>query len=232
MPGGAAAIKKPYRMALGYLHALLGPDFALDGLPILGRVDPGELVVVRRQIERRVNSPLTSSAGRLFDAVSALLGIRGTVNYEGQAAIELELELELETKAAASEAPGTHSDDPYPLHLAPPLSSPYILDPAPIIRAVVADLQGGVPIPVISGRFHASMAVLIAEICGIIGRREGVDAVCLSGGVFQNMLLLERTVTLLEQAGFHVYTHHQVPANDGGLALGQAVVAHFRKDAT
>ena len=234
LPGGEAAIRRPYRTALSHLVNAYGEDAWRLGLPFMAQLDPTELAVIRHQIATGLNSPLTSSAGRLFDAVSALLGIRGTVNYEGQAAIELELE----TGAAASETPGTRSDDPYSLNLQlqlqlqSPLSCPYILDPAPIIRAVVADLQGGVPIPVISGRFHASMAVLIAEICGIIGRREGVDAVCLSGGVFQNMLLLERTVTLLEQAGFHVYTHHQVPANDGGLALGQAVVAHFRKDAT
>jgi hydrogenase maturation protein HypF len=216
LPGGEAAIRRPYRTALSHLVNAFSQDAWSLNLPFMRAIDPTELAVIRRQIASGLNSPPTSSAGRLFDAVAALLGVRGVVNYEGQAAIEME-------SLAAREA----GAPPYPLTgtgLVPHVL-PAVIDPASLIRAVVGDLLAGATPGLIAARFHATMAALIAAVCGIIARQEGLTAVCLSGGVFQNMLLLEQTVDLLAQSGLIVHTHHQVPANDGGLALGQAVVA-------
>ena len=216
LPGGEAAIRRPFRTALSHLVSAFGDEAWQLGLPFARAIDPTELAIIRRQIATGLNSPPTSSAGRLFDAVAALLGIRGVVNYEGQAAIEME--------SLAALEPGA---PPYPvaeMGLVPQVL-PAAIDPAPLIRAMVSDMRAGAPPAVIAARFHASMAALIAAVCGIIGRQEQLSDVCLSGGVFQNMLLLEQTVDLLARSGLTVHTHHQVPANDGGLALGQAVVA-------
>jgi hydrogenase maturation protein HypF len=216
LPGGEAAIRRPYRTALSQLVSAFGDQaWSLD-LPFMRTIDPTELAVIRRQIATGLNSPLTSSAGRLFDAVAALLGIRGVVNYEGQAAIEME--------SLAAREPAAPAYSVAELGLAPQVL-PNAIDPAPLIRTIVSDLRAGAPPAFIAARFHATMAALIAAVCGIIAWQERLDAVCLSGGVFQNVLLLEQTVDLLAKSGLTVHTHHQVPANDGGLALGQAVVA-------
>jgi hydrogenase maturation protein HypF len=216
LPGGEAAIRRPYRTALSQLVNAFGDEaWSLD-LPFMRVIDPTELVVIRRQITSGLNSPPTSSAGRLFDAVAAILGVRGVVNYEGQAAIEME-------SLAAREA----GAPPYSLagiDLVPHVL-PAVINPALLIRAIAGDLRAGVNLGHIAARFHATMAALISAVCGIIAQQEGLTTVCLSGGVFQNMLLLEQTVDLLAKSGLTVHTHHQVPANDGGLALGQAVVA-------
>jgi hydrogenase maturation protein HypF len=217
MPGGAAAIKKPYRMALGYLHALLGPDFALDGLPILGRVDPGELVVVRRQLERKVNSPLTSSAGRLFDAVSALAGVCGVVDYEAQAAIELEMRAEDNGPETLAAYPFSVDDE----------GGCYVIRLGKLVSAVVDEVKKGIPPSVISARFHLTMARIIVQACCVISRDTGVKVVALSGGVFQNRLLFRLAVDGLREEGFEVLTHRLVPCNDGGVSLGQAAIANF-----
>jgi hydrogenase maturation protein HypF len=222
LPGGEAAIRRPLRMALSHLVNAYGEAaWSLD-LPALARLEPAERAVVRHQIETGFNSPWTSSAGRLFDAVSALLGVRDVVNYEGQAAIELEMivaeevdkwyELEFEEMEKESKGNGGNKG---------------IIDPAPILRAVVDDLRAGTPRPVIAARFHNTLARLIVDTCGIIRQQEGLNKVCLSGGVFQNVTLLSRTLHGLREAGFAPYIHHLVPPNDGGIALGQALVAHF-----
>ena len=213
LPGGEAAIRRPYRMALSHLRHAYG-SLDLD-LPLLRRVDPVELRVVERQVETGLNSPHTSSMGRLFDAVSALIGLRDVINYEAQAAIELEM-------IAAEDV-----EEGYAFPLSP---SPYplILDPAPVIRAIVADLRAGVDKPVISAKFHNGVAGMIAAVCGAIREREGLNRVVLSGGVFQNVYLLSRALKRLRREGFEVFIHHQVPTNDGGIALGQALVANAR----
>jgi hydrogenase maturation protein HypF len=223
LPGGEAAIRHPLRMALSHLVNAYGEAaWSLD-LPVLARLEATERAVVRHQIETGFNSPWTSSAGRFFDAVSALLGVRDVVNYEGQAAIELEMlvaeeveewyELELEETEKESRGNGGNEG--------------VLLDPAPLIRAVVDDLRAGTPRPVIAARFHNTLARLIVDTCGIIRQQEGLNKVCLSGGVFQNVTLLRRTLHGLREAGFAPYIHHLVPPNDGGIALGQALVAHF-----
>ncbi len=214
MPGGAAAIKKPYRMALGYLYTLLGNDTSLEGLPILGKTDAGEIEVIQKQLERRLNSPLTSSAGRLFDAVSALSGVRGVIDYEAQAAIELEM--------LASE--GDHGAYPFSISQEQGIN---IVRLGELIRAVLGDVHKGIPTPVISSRFHKTMAEIILKTCQRIAEDTGIKQVALSGGVFQNRLIYRLATGALRENGFQVLTHHLVPCNDGGLSLGQAVIAHF-----
>ena len=216
MPGGVAAIKKPYRMALGYIHALLGPDFPLHGLPLLGQLDPGELVVVRRQTERRVNSPLTSSAGRLFDAVSALAGVRGEVDYEAQAAIELEMLADENHESSAA----------YPFSIAEE-DGCRVVRLGALVAAVIDDVKQGMPVGDISTRFHWTIAKMIVDMSLAISRDTGIKVVALSGGVFQNRHLFRLAVDGLHEAGFEILTHRLVPCNDGGISLGQAAIANF-----
>ncbi len=213
LPGGEAAIRKPYRMAISYLYHL--PTALTGGLTLLNRIDPLELAIVRRQIERRINSPLTSSCGRLFDAVSSLLAICDVITYEGQAAIELEM------LADESFKDGYH----WPL---PKGRFPIVIDPEPILCDIIHDLNAGVPIAIISAKFHTAVAEMVSEVCCLIRERDGVSSVALSGGVFQNVYLLKRTLSHLRRRGFTLYIHHQVPCNDGGIALGQAVIANAK----
>ena len=154
-----------------------------------------------------LNAPPTSSMGRLFDAVASIAGLRQDVNYEGQAAIELE------ALASASE------DGYYDFVIGPEIGTSLV------IQAVVEDLLTGAPLPVISGRFHNGLARMIRDMCVWIRESSGVQEVALSGGVFQNVTLLRKALPLLREAGFSVLTHRIVPPNDGGLALGQAVIA-------
>jgi hydrogenase maturation protein HypF len=159
-------------------------------------------------LERGLNSPRTSSLGRLFDAAAALAGVRQRVNYEAQAAMEFESALD-EAEAGA-----------YRFEV-----QKETVDAQPAITALLADVRAGASIPVISARFHNGLAELARTVCDEIRRETGVRAVALSGGVWQNMALLTRVVRGLRADGFTVYLHHQVPANDGGLSLGQALVA-------
>jgi hydrogenase maturation protein HypF len=212
MPGGAAAIRQPWRMAAVYLDAAY-PDAAYpDGPPgdlarRNERLWPGVLAMARRQ----VNSPLTSSAGRLFDAVAALLGVRDTINYEGQAAVELE-------QLADAAERGSYAAAITP-------QEPFLVAGQDLVRAAAEDLAAGVAAPVVAARFHNGVARLIAEGCLLLRERHGLSTVALSGGVFQNLLLLHATVSRLEAHGFAVLVHCRVPCNDGGISLGQAVVA-------
>ncbi|HJX62048.1 MAG TPA: carbamoyltransferase HypF [Dehalococcoidia bacterium] len=214
LPGGEAAIKRPYRMAVSHLLSALGEEALELTLPLWSMLEPGELTLVRRLMTTGVNSPFTSSCGRLFDAMSALVGVRGVVNYEGQAAIELEM--------LAAEG----VDDAYDWRLL--RRTPMIIDPAPLFRGVVLDLQAGVDVSVISARFHNTIAAIVADVCRAARQKTGVGRVALSGGCFQNVYLLGRTIDALERDDFQVLIHHLVPANDGGIALGQAVVANAR----
>jgi len=212
MPGGAAAIRQPWRMAAAYVdHAC--PDLAADALDVARR-DPARWAAVLSMARRGVNSPLTSSAGRLFDAVAAILGVRDAVNYEGQAAIELEQLAE----------PGERDEYRAGIDLA----APFQVRGGDLVRAAVADLAAGVPREVIAARFHNGVAGLVTDGCLLLRERHGLEVVALSGGVFQNVLLLHRVVRGLRAHGFGVLTHSRVPCNDGGISLGQAVVAAAR----
>jgi len=219
LPGGDAATAHPWRIAYSYLWALLGPG--LPGRVLRGVVPPevneAQLRLLSTQLERGLYCPQTSSMGRLFDSVSALLGICAHASYEAQAAIELEA-------VAAEVGSGAAELAPYPFRIEREDEGQVVrLDT--LIGAIVADLEAGVPRAEIAWRFHETAASMIARACEAISRRTGLHVVALSGGCYQNRILLRRTVALLEQVGLLVLLHRQVPCNDGGLALGQAAVA-------
>jgi hydrogenase maturation protein HypF len=215
--GGEAAIKKPYRMALGYIWSLLGEDTPLDGLP-LNKLGSSELGLLKQQLKRGLNCPSTSSAGRLFDAASAITGVCTEISYEAQAAIELEMVAEGEHHS--------RSVKPYPFDIAEQ-DGLRVVKLAKLIAAIAKDVRGGVPTSRISLKFHRTMAQMVREICLSISKDTGIKVVALSGGVFQNRLLMRLVVELLEADGFKVLTHRDVPCNDGGISLGQAVIANF-----
>jgi hydrogenase maturation protein HypF len=218
LPGGVAAIKRPYRTAIGYLLRLLGGNFLSSKLAFLKKVDAVEIELIKRQIHAGLNSPLNSSLGRLFDAVSALLDVRGEIDYEGQAAVELEM--------AAYDAVDKVGNDSYPYSIIEH-DGTNIVQLKELLSAIVEDLYQDVSKATISARFHNTIARMICEMCQLIAKSTGINRVALSGGVFQNRLLLRKVVPLLESAGFSVLTHKQVPCNDGGISLGQAVIANF-----
>jgi hydrogenase maturation protein HypF len=215
MPGGAAAIRQPWRMAAAYLRAAF-PGGPPAGLDVVKRNERNWANVVMLA-ERGVNAPVSSSAGRLFDAVAALLSVRDTINYEGQAAVELE-QLADPGETGAYRA-GITGQGPFRIH------------GADLVRAVTGELTGGTPAPLIAARFHNGIAALIEEGCVLARERHGLAEVALSGGVFQNLLVTERAAARLEARGFRVLLHSQVPCNDGGISLGQAVVAGARDGA-
>ncbi len=222
MPGGQAAIERPYRLAVGYLYHLLGhvPD-----LPFRAAIDRAELDIITQQIERGLNTPLTSSAGRLFDAVAALTGVRGRASYEAQAAIELEMVAGGKLQVAGSKWDVTDGNA-YPFSVRVE-KGVRVVEVRALFEGIIADLRAGVPVAEIGLRFHNTLARLIGEMCQAIAAETGVRTVALSGGCFQNRLLFGRTVAVLREAGFRVLTHRRVPCNDGGLSLGQAAIAHF-----
>jgi hydrogenase maturation protein HypF len=205
LPGGDAGTRKPARVALSYL---LMAGVSLDSdLPSVSALSAPERSIVETQIRTGLNSPPTSSTGRLFDAVSSIIGVRHEVNYEGQAAIELE------AMADPSES-GVYT-----------FGVGEAIDASPLIRAAVKDLRSGVRPAIIAARFHNGVAAMICDVCCRMRERHGLGQVALSGGVFQNVTLLDKTLPLLREAGFEVLTHRLAPPNDGGIALGQAMVA-------
>jgi len=213
LPGAAAAIRQPWRMAAAYLSAAYpeGPPDSLDVMRRnIGRWD--DVLAVARS---GVNSPLTSSAGRMFDAAAAVLGVRDAINYEGQAAVELEQLADPGWDLGGYRAGIEEGDQ---LRVAG----------ADLIRALAEDVRRGVALPIVAARFHGGVAEAIARTCAILRSRTGLGVVALSGGVFQNLLLLDRTVGRLEADGFRVLVHGRVPPNDGGISLGQAAVAAAR----
>ncbi len=216
MPGGEAAIRNPWRLALGYGLALTGEAPDLPGIP------DAEMRVVRHQVERGLNTPYTSAAGRLFDAVAALLGVRHRVSYEAQAAIELEMR----ATAWAARSPSDRCPPLYPYQLERS-GEGWVICLGEWFRAILADRAGGVTVDEIGWRFHHSLAEILTGVCRRIADETGLRTVALSGGCFQNRLLLALSVARLEEAGFRVLIHRQVPCNDGGVSLGQAVLAHF-----
>jgi len=213
MPGGAAAIRQPWRMAASYLAAAYPAGSGPAGLTVRARNERA-WGTIAAMAERGINAPLTSSAGRLFDAVAALLGVRDAISYEGQAAIELE-------QLADPAEPGCY-------RAAAGGGEPLRIAAADLVRAAADDLSAGVSAPVIAARFHNGVAALIEETCVTLRDRCGLDTVALSGGVFQNLLLADRVVRALARRGFRVLTHRRVPCNDGGISLGQAVIAASR----
>jgi hydrogenase maturation protein HypF len=249
MPGGPKAIKEPWRMALSYLHHTLGEDLSGLDIEFTRRLDKRKLPTLKEMINKGINSPLTSSMGRLFDAVSALLGIRQAITYEGQAAVELE---QLADGVPDAVYPFELKEVEYPtlevrnaeygirnlklgrwnnstLRI---LHSALRIGWQGLFEGILKDVMSGLPASKISSRFHYTIALMVKEVCKWVrektrknGSATPIERVVLSGGVFQNIFLLRLCEGILSKEGFSVYIHHQVPTNDGGLSLGQAVIA-------
>lgn len=218
LPGGEQAIHEPWRMAASHLL-----DAECDLTPLESFVPPGSLHAVRTMIERRFNTPQTSSVGRLFDAVAALIGLRTKVSYEGQAAVELEWLAEKASSGGSylvEISEEARPDEPLPM---------LVIDVRPVVRAILHDLQHESDRTRIARRFHWTIVEMITTVCGRIRRQSGLERVVLSGGVFMNGLLTAETVRRLTRDGFAVYRHRLVPPNDGGLSLGQLAVAASRE---
>jgi hydrogenase maturation protein HypF len=209
LPGGDAAIKRPARTALALLWSL-GLEWDKELAPARDLCYEDRLAL-RVQLERGLNTPQTSSLGRLFDAAAALAGVRQEVNYEAQAAIEFESALD-RTESGAYQFEVQNGT----------------MNTRPVIEAMLADIRSGASIPVLSARFHNGVTDMVRKTCGLIRQDTGLKEIALSGGVWQNMVLLERTIRGLSADGFEVYIHRQIPANDGGLSLGQALVGAAR----
>ena len=212
MPGGDQAIREPWRMALAYLA-----DAGVDEPGLRARRLPQEVRAIEQMLQRRFRTPMTSSAGRLFDAVASLAGVADIAHHEGQAAIQLE------ALAATVKKAG-----PYPFALAEASDepdSPLVIDTRPVIAAVALDVHHVVEPAVIARRFHDTLVEIIAETCGRLRTATGLDRVVLSGGVFLNVLLTRETIARLSADGFRVYRHRLVPPSDGGLCLGQLAIA-------
>ncbi|MFZ3200985.1 MAG: carbamoyltransferase HypF [Candidatus Acidiferrales bacterium] len=217
MPGGAKAIEQPWRMAAAYLAHHFGREFLNLSVPFVRGRDKRQLEALLHMMERGVNCPRTSSCGRLFDAVAALTGVREEVSYEGQAAIELEMIL----------ANSLDGGDSYPFDLRR-AEDGWIIETRPLFDAMVEDLKRRIASPEISARFHRGLVEVFARLAGQLRSETHLDRVCLSGGTFQNSFLLENLQARLESAGFYVFTHSEVPSGDGGLSLGQAMVASHK----
>jgi len=213
LPGGDAATRSPWRIAAGYAHSL---GINVDDLPFLQNIDKQGLRILRQQIDRRLNSPLTSSMGRLFDAVASLVGIRNEVTYEAQAAIEMEV----------LSKPFVSLAKPYPYGIEETKNG-RMIRLKELLSTIVQDIRANELIGMIGARFHRTVSEIAVDICKRARETTDLNEVALSGGVWQNQILLDLVWDGLRQEDFVVYSHQQVPSNDGGLALGQAVIANF-----
>ncbi|MBU4013619.1 MAG: carbamoyltransferase HypF [Proteobacteria bacterium] len=211
MPGSASAIKEPWRMGISYLYHAFGEDFWNLDLPLLKQIEEKNIKLIIEMISKNINSPLTSSLGRLFDGIAAIIGIRNHVSFEGQAAMELEM-------LAVS-----NSEEIYDYEWLS--GNTYKVLTQPIVCGVVEDMARGIHPSRISGKFHMTLIKLFSELCEVIRKESGLNRIALSGGVFQNSILLTGLIKALEGKSFEVYMHSKIPTNDGGISLGQAVVA-------
>ena len=232
LPGGDRAVREPWRMALAHLR-VAGLPWSHDLAPVTQALaaGPERLRALCHQIEHKLNAPLTSSMGRLFDAAAALAGGRQVVNYEAQAAIEFEALVDLSEHGHYSFNYVTTGESPSSVMQAnesrflPEDYANGLIDPAPVWAALLADARADVAVGRIAARFHNGVAHMVRDTCRRLRDAYGLNEVVLSGGVWQNATLLRLALALLEEDNFTVYTHRLVPANDGGLALGQAAVA-------
>jgi hydrogenase maturation protein HypF len=206
MPGGDMVVEEPWRMAFSYLYKYFGDTIDYDSMTVFRSVDRQRLTLLKEMIQKGINCPLSSGAGRLFDAVSALLGICPVTSFDSEAPMRLESAINSET------------DHHYPF------STGGSVVFAETFKAIIADMQHS-DVSLISAKFHNTVAQAILEVSESIRKETSLEKVVLSGGVFQNKYLLEKTIQKLTQKMFKVYTNHQVPVNDGGLSLGQLVVA-------
>lgn len=217
MPGGEMAIKEPWRMAVSYLYDTYGDGFTDLGLESVKKIPREKRELVKKMISQGINSPLTSSMGRFFDAVSAMLSICMKNNYEAQAAIELEMAIK-EKEEREEQYKYSIMDE----------NGLLIIDTKELVRGIVEDIKGASSTSFISSKFHNTIVEIITDISNKLRKRFGLNKIALSGGVFQNMFLLNKTVKGLQKNGFSLYTHHRVPTNDGGISLGQAAIAGYR----
>jgi hydrogenase maturation protein HypF len=220
LPGGDQAVKEPRRTALGLLHEISGDQvFEQETLATIAAFSSAELATLKTMLAKKLNSPVTTSMGRLFDAVASLINLRQQIRFEGHAAMELEFALD-----------GVNTGESYPLPIEKPAGttdkSEMILNWSPMIEAILADVEKGVSVGIISAKFHNALAEGIVA----VAKHAGQERVVLSGGCFQNRYLTERTVRRLQAEGFRPYWHQRVPPNDGGIALGQVVAALRRKE--
>jgi hydrogenase maturation protein HypF len=212
LPGGDQAAREPRRSAIGLLYAIYGPGaFDAADLPPVGCWNAAERATLSQMLARSVNAPLTSSAGRLFDAVSALLGIRLINAFEGQAAMELEW------KANGVQAPLL----PFMCHAPVAEGAPVIVDWEPMIIELLREIRAGMPVPFLAARFLSTLAAIIGTVAGVFN----LTRVVMSGGCFQNRILTEAAIEELRARGFQPYWHQRIPPNDGGVAVGQIIVA-------
>ncbi len=211
LAGGDAAIRQPWRSALSYLRETFGGKISGLDIPLFRQIPQRKLTLVEAMLAKGINTVETSSCGRLFDAAASILGLRQEINFEGQAAIELEM--------AALE----NIDASYPFDILS--GEPWEIDMRPAIERMAQDAGQGEPAGAAAAKFHNTLAQVIAEICRRLRTTGRLNKVCLSGGTFQNMLLVKRAVKELRSSGFEVFLHSQVPPNDGGISLGQAVIA-------
>ncbi|MDQ1330325.1 MAG: hydrogenase maturation protein HypF [Thermodesulfobacteriota bacterium] len=212
MPGSVAAIREPWRMAASYLYDAFGEEIWGLDLPVLKEKSEDKIRFIIGMITKKINSPETSSLGRLFDGISAILGIRQHVCFEGQAAMELEM-LSEENSGGKYDYEWISDDNVYKILT------------APIIKGVVSDLHNGITPSVIGGKFHGTVICLYTELCKMIRKDTDIEQIALSGGAFQNSILLSGMIKSLEENRFKVYSHKFVPSNDGGISLGQAMIA-------
>ncbi len=212
LAGGDRAVREPWRLGLSYLLDTYGAQIDSIDLPLLRRIAPKKIATVRSMIERRINTVETSACGRLFDAVASIVGVRDEVNFEAQAAIELE----------AGALPGVEASYPFEISS----GDPWQIDVRPMIEGIVRDVPAAKPTGWISAAFHNTIAAIIVEVCLRLRAAERINRVCLSGGTFQNVYLAERALASLRAHSFEVFLHSKVPPNDGGISLGQAVIAN------
>jgi len=212
LPGGDRAINEPWRMAYSYLYSIYGREAKDLNIDFIKRRDPNVISIIDKMIEKKINSPWTSSCGRLFDAISSLIGIRDVVSYEGQAAMELESICHPDI------------DESYGYDIIGK-EKKLIIEPKKIITELISDLSKGISKKVIASKFHNTVAEFTLKSCIRIREQTKINKVVISGGVFQNKYLTEKVISLLTSYDFLVFSHKKVPPNDGGLSLGQAVIA-------
>ena len=215
MPGGEQAIKEPWRMAASWLYQIYGEEFLNLRIKFVEQLDRSKWAILKKMIDGKINSPLTSSIGRLFDAVSSLIGIRDKVEYEAQAAIELEGIAEKDIR------------DFYEFNIEPK-EGLYLIDPSPIFISIVEDLRKNIATSVISARFHNSISRLINEACMKLRDSLAIGVVVLSGGVFLNRYLVNKVKPQLVANGFRLLENDKIPVGDSGISIGQALIADGR----
>jgi hydrogenase maturation protein HypF len=215
LPGGDITVKEPWRMGAVYLYDIFGNSFNRLDVNFVKNLDDKKWSFIKTMIDKKVNSPLTSSIGRLFDAVSSILGIRSSINYQGQAAIELEM--------IAKE----DEDEFYKFDIIRSINT-FIIDPKKVIVSIVEDIKKRTANEYISIKFHKGLAEMIVEVSNLLREETGINKVCLSGGVFQNIVLRKEATKRLKEEKFEVYNHRNLPPNDGGISAGQVAIAMKR----